>query len=161
MFKRKIDMTKPIRTSAKALIIRDNKLLALKLRDADGEFFILPGGGQDGGELLPETVRREVAEELGVAVEVGDLAFVIEGRDGEAFHRVDLVFRCEYLGELEDAEHHSDTNQIGFDWLDIATLNVAPLYPSKQRRAIMNFAAGKPYPAYLGNESMGDPEVTD
>lgn len=150
-----------IRTSAKALIIRGGKLLAVKLRDADGEFYILPGGGQEGGELLPETVRREVAEELGVAVEVGDLAFVIEGRDGEAFHRVDLVFRCEYLGELKSAERHGDVNQIGFDWLDISTLNRAPLYPSKQRRAIMNLCEGRPYNAYLGNESMGDPEVTD
>ena len=152
---------RPVRTSAKALIIRDGKLLALKLRDEDGEFFILPGGGQEGGELLPETVRREVAEELGVLVDVGDLAFVIEGRDGEPFHRVDLVFRCEYLGELEGAERHSDNNQTGAEWLDVATLNAAPLYPSKQRRAIMALAAGEPYPAYLGNESMGDPEVTD
>ena len=29
----------------------------------------------------------------------GDLLFVIEGVIGESFHRVDLVFACEYIGD--------------------------------------------------------------
>ncbi len=154
-------MERPIRNSAKALIIRDGKMLALKMRDADGEFYIMPGGGQESEELLPDAVCREAAEELGIRVKCGDLAFVIEGMHGERFHRVDLVFLCEYLGEIEAPQLHGDTNQIGYDWLDIRTLIKAPLYPSKLRRPIMALAAGEPHPVYLGNESMGDPEVTD
>ena len=150
-----------VRTSAKAVIIRDGKLLAVKLRDADGEFFILPGGGQEEGEPLPDAAKREVAEEMGVDVRAGELLFVIEGPQGEESHRVDLVFECEYLGELPDAELHGDTNQIGFDWLDISTLNRAPLYPSKLRRPIMEHHAGRPHAVYLGCESVGDPECTD
>ena len=152
---------RPIRTSAKAVVIRDGRLLALRLRDADGEFFILPGGGQQAGELLPEAARREVLEETGVRVSVGELAFVIEGAHGEPFHRVDLVFRCEYQGEDEDATRRPDTNQTGVAWLDVATLNTAPLYPSRLRRALMNLWAGRPHPVYLGNEEMGDPEITE
>ena len=45
--------------------------------------------------------------------------------------------------------------------LEIATLNKAPLYPSKLRRAIMNYYEGKETPVYLGNENVGDPEITD
>ena len=30
-----------------------------------------------------------------------DLVFVIEGLHGENFHRVDLVFLCEYIGNEE------------------------------------------------------------
>jgi len=52
----------------------------------------MPGGGQDAEELLPEAACREVVEELGLQVDVKDLAFVIEGLHGEKFHRVDLVF---------------------------------------------------------------------
>ena len=51
--------------------------------------------------FLPEAVCREVAEEMGLRVVVKDLAFVIEGLHGEKFHRVDLVFLCEYIGKLE------------------------------------------------------------
>ncbi len=154
-------MERPIRNSAKALIIRDGKVAAVRLEDSDGVWYILPGGGQETEELLPETVCREAAEELGLRAEAKELVFVIEGLHGEPFHRVDLVFLCEDRGDIEHAVLHGDTNQTGMDWLDISTLNTAPLYPSKLRRQIMNLYEGKPYKVYLGNEEAGDPEVTD
>ena len=65
---------RPIRTSAKALVIKDGRALAIRLRDADGEFYIMPGGGQRAGELLPEAARREVLEETGLRVSPRELA---------------------------------------------------------------------------------------
>lgn len=152
-------MERTIRNAAKALIIHDGKMLAVKISDGKETWYIMPGGGQDVEELLPEAVCREVAEEMGIRVEVKDLVFVIEGLHGESFHRVDLVFLCAYQGQIESAVLQSDTNQVGYDWLDIKTLNTAPLYPSKLRRPIMNLYEGKPYCVYLGNEEIGDPEV--
>lgn len=154
-------MERRVRNAAKALIIRDNKMLAIKISDGKEEWYILPGGGQDVEELLPDAVCREVAEELGLKVEVKDLAFVIEGLHGENCHRVDLVFLCKCIGEIENAVLQADTNQVGYAWLDIKTLNTTPLYPSKLRRQIMNLFEGKAYQVYLGNEEIGDPEVTD
>jgi len=154
-------MDRSIRSSAKALIIRDGKMAAVKIAEGAEEWYIMPGGGQEAGEALPQAACREAAEELGIKIEVDDLAFVIEGPHGEAFHRIDHVFLCRYLGEAEGAASHWDTNQVGCDWLDIAALNTAPLYPSKLRRAIMSLYEGKPHPVYLGCEEIGDPEVTD
>ena len=154
-------MERCIRNSAKALIIKDGKMAAIRINDGHEEWFIMPGGGQETGEQLSDAVRREVAEELGLEVEPKELAFVVEGVQGESFHRVDLVFLCEYIRPIENARLHSDTNQIGVEWLEIATLNTSKLYPSKLRRQIMNLAEGKPYRVYLGNESAGDPEVTE
>lgn len=142
-------MDRTVRNAAKALIIKDDKMLAIKISDGKEEWYIMPGGGQDVEELLPEAVCREVAEEMGLRVVVKDLAFVIEG------------LHCEYIGKLENAVLQSDTNQVGYDWLDIKTLNTTPLYPSKLRRQIMNLYEGKAYKVYLGNEEIGDPEVTD
>ena len=139
-----------VRTSAKALVIQDS----------DGVFYIMPGGGQQAGELLPAAVEREVAEETGIKVKAGEAVFVIEGAKGEPDHRVDIVFRCEYEGPC-DAEQQHDFNQIGAEWLEISTLNTTPLYPSKLRRPIMNLYEGKAAPVYLGNENAGDPEITD
>ena len=153
-------MNRQIRTSAKGLVIQDGRMLAVKLKDEDGIFYIMPGGGQTAGELLTETVEREVAEETGLSVKAGDAVFVIEGANGEEHHRVDIVFRCELIGNSA-AEFHPDNNQIGYEWLDIATLNTTPLYPSKLRRPIMNLYEGKKSPVYLGNESVGDPEITE
>ena len=154
-------MSREIRNSAKALIIKDGKILAIKIRDSDGDFYIMPGGGQEAEEQLSQTVCREVAEEVGINVECRDLLFVIEGVHGEHFHRVDLVFLCEYIDEISNPRLHGDTNQIGFAWLDIFNLNKQPLYPSKLRRQIMNFYEGKPYITYLGNEEIGDEEYCD
>lgn len=151
-------MSRQIRTSAKAVIIRDGRLLAVKLSDGKEEWYILPGGGQDSEELLPQTVEREVCEETGMEVQCRDLLFVIEGVHGENFHRIDLVFLCDYLGKAECAALHKDTSQIGFEWLDLSVLNRLPLFPSKLRRPIMNFYEGKEYTKYLGNEEIGDPE---
>lgn len=154
-------MERIIRNSAKALIIKDGKMLAIKIKDENEEWYIMPGGGQEAEELLSSAVCREVAEELGIDVEAKELVFVIEGVHGERFHRVDLVFLCEYIGEIKNAILHRDTNQVGYDWLEIKSLNQLPLYPSKLRRQIMNLYEGKEYKVYLGNEGIGDPEVTD
>ena len=54
-----------IRNSAKALIIKDGKMAAIKIRDAGEEWYIMPGGGQEAEETLNEAVCREVSEELG------------------------------------------------------------------------------------------------
>ncbi len=150
-----------IRTSAKAVIIRDGKLAVIRISDGQEEWYILPGGGQEAGETLPQAVEREVAEELGLRVRCGELLFVIEGVRGEDFHRVDLVFACDWLCEDDSAPRTLDTNQTGTAWIDVATLNQQPLYPSRLRRQIMNYHEGKPFRAYLGNEEIGDPECID
>ncbi len=69
---------KPIRNSAKAIIIHQGKLLLTKNKDNDGFFYLFPGGGQEHGEVLKETLKRECIEELGVQVEVQDLVYVRE-----------------------------------------------------------------------------------
>ncbi len=154
-------MKRGVRNSAKALVIRDGKMAAIRIRDAGEEWYIMPGGGMEAEETLEEAVRREVLEELGLEVECGELLFVIEGVHGEAFHRVDLVFECRIVSEAPEAAAHRDTNQVGVDWLDISSLNKQPLYPSRLRRQIMNYYEGKLHRVYLGNEEAGDPECAE
>ena len=58
----------PVRNSAKAIVIHEGKLLVNKCVSRFGEYFALPGGGQRCGEMLNETVRRELLEETGYSV---------------------------------------------------------------------------------------------
>ena len=116
---KEIDLERRIRNSAKAVIFRDGKMLASKIKDKEEVFYIMPGGGQESGETLEEAVEREIAEEFGIIVKSQSLEFVIEGVTGEKFHRVDLVFLCEYIGEMSNAEtimtwrlHHGECHQI-------------------------------------------------
>lgn len=53
------------RVAARVLVVNDDKVLLVK--EADDDWWALPGGGIDHGETIKFTVMREIEEELGVA----------------------------------------------------------------------------------------------
>jgi len=53
------------RVAVRALIVSDNKMLAVKEVDGGG-WWAIPGGGVDYGESLRECLLREINEEIGV-----------------------------------------------------------------------------------------------
>ncbi|MBV8373135.1 MAG: NUDIX domain-containing protein, partial [Candidatus Eremiobacteraeota bacterium] len=60
----------------------------------------LPGGRQCAGELLVETVEREVLEETGLRARVGALAYVSESYDGDNLHFINATFYVEVIGDV-------------------------------------------------------------
>ena len=141
-----------IRNSAKAIILQNGQLLTIKNRDPLGNFYILPGGGQEHYETLHKALRRECKEEIEVEIVIGRLQFVREyigahhefsEYDGEV-HQIEFMFRC----ALE--EGHSpfngtmlDTYQIGIRWLPIAQLDRYRLYPAVQEELLKTECSGE------------------
>jgi 8-oxo-dGTP pyrophosphatase MutT (NUDIX family) len=131
-----------IRNAAKAIIIRDHRLLVTQNQAADGSFYLLPGGGQEHGETLVDCLRRECREEIGAAVTVGPLRFVRDyiGRNHEFadqhghVHAVEFMFECELLGEPGEYGSQPDIYQTGILWLPLAEVLTAPLFPQGLRR---------------------------
>lgn len=150
---------KPIRNSAKAIIISDGHLLAIRNFDEDGEWYLLPGGGQNPGENLIDALMRECWEEIGANVRVHDLRLVREyiGRnhehaetEGDA-HQVEFMFECEIeAGYTPRNGPAADTYQIGVDWLPIAQLGQYRLYP-QELKAILQEIRTTPHVVYLGD----------
>jgi ADP-ribose pyrophosphatase YjhB (NUDIX family) len=55
--------------------------------------WVLPGGGQEVGESITGTVRREFLEETSLEIDVGDLAYVSESVDATAnLHVLNCTF---------------------------------------------------------------------
>jgi len=54
------------RVAVRALIVTDNKILAVKEVDSD-DWWAIPGGGVDYGESLKDCLLREIEEEIGVS----------------------------------------------------------------------------------------------
>lgn len=131
-------MSSPIRTAVRAVIINEGRLLTVKLKDRDGVFYLLPGGGQNPGETFFDTLHRECVEEIGVKVRIGEFLFVREyiGRNHafsyrhSNFHQVESVFRC-YVDDLSAVRvgDMQDPRQIGVEWLPLATLAEARFFP--------------------------------
>jgi ADP-ribose pyrophosphatase YjhB (NUDIX family) len=90
-----------VRLAAYAVVVRGDHVLLSRLapRLTRRERWTLPGGGVEFGEHPHDAVVREVHEETGLAVEIGDTARVyhlhgVSERDGEdvEFHSVRLVY---------------------------------------------------------------------
>jgi 8-oxo-dGTP diphosphatase len=149
---------KPIRVAAKAVIIQDGKLLAVKNVDREGFWYILPGGGQEAGEPLPVALQRECREEIGVDVDVHELLYVREyiGRNhefadqhGDA-HETELMFACTIRpGQVLGNGTLPDASQVGVEWLDLADLDSYRLYPKVLKRVIAS--AKRTGGTYLGD----------
>jgi ADP-ribose pyrophosphatase YjhB (NUDIX family) len=62
-----------------AIVVHDGRLLMIRrgTEPAKG-LWTVPGGRVEGGEYLAAAVRREVREETGLEIEVGELAGIFE-----------------------------------------------------------------------------------
>lgn len=160
IIKEKVNKVK-IRHSAKAIIIQNSKILLTKNIDNEGFFYLFPGGGQEYGEVLSETVKRECIEEIGKNVEVKDLLHIREyiGKnhehahfDGEV-HQIEYYFVCHLLKQQVSASIPTspDSHQVGIEWLAISQLLNYRIYPKGIRKPIQSFAEDKKETVYLGD----------
>lgn len=96
----------PIRLAARAVLIHDNRLLLVNAYPgAASALWCAPGGGAKQHESLPATLTREVYEETGLRISVGQPCLVNEFHaPGSGFHQVEIFFRCALLsGSLNKA----------------------------------------------------------
>ena len=131
-----------VRNSAKAIVVHDGKRLVNRCISKFGEYYALPGGGQHTGEMLAETVRRELLEETGYSVVPLRLSGIYERisegrRDGNS-HKIYFIFLCRLENEVCKTPTETDSFQIGHEWIDIQSVRRSNLFP----RAIRDNISG-------------------
>lgn len=151
----------PIRVSVKAIILDNNRILTCRNRDsAGGDWYILPGGGQNPGESLPDALKRECLEEIGAKVKVGQIRLVRDyiGRNHEFaqwdpdVHQVEIMFECQLQGDYDPTVGHSpDVNQTGVAWLEIEELSRHRIYPEALRDILQGVIPNSSGALYLGD----------
>ncbi len=157
-------MIPPIRVAAKAVVIDGGEILLtrnLHPDDPDGEFFLLPGGGQNYGESLSECLQREVLEETGYGVSVGDVLFVRDyiGANHEFaayepdVHQVEVMFSCSVdWSEGPVGPTEIDEWQVSVDWVRIDDLANLRIFP----KALAEFLVGSGRTGLPGARYLGD-----
>lgn len=141
-----------INNSIKAIIIDGTRLLTVHMRSEDGnEYYTLPGGKQRPDELMLDALKREVKEETGYTVEPKSLLFIREGfNEKSQSHRIEFMFICDTVGEVEEDKLEYDKNQIGTKWISIDNILHEELHPADMRNIIKRHFLGKSNDIYLG-----------
>jgi ADP-ribose pyrophosphatase YjhB (NUDIX family) len=139
------------RIRVSALLRRKDRILLCRHEKQGREYWLLPGGGVNGGETLVHALRRELAEELGIEEDLpfeGPIAVVesISPADAPSTRHVVHIIFAGYLGERSlEALRSQDAAVRGHRLFDTQELSEISLHPPIQR--------------FLGRWQPGDPVV--
>ena len=128
-----------IRSTAKALIIEDDKVLLNKCYDKkNGYYYSLPGGGQLQYETLHDALIRECLEETGytvIPVRFAALCEEICMHEGfrkmfpDYAHKMYHIFICKLANKDKKVPVETDEMQIACEWIDINSLKNIRILP--------------------------------
>lgn len=131
-------------------VVRDDTGRLLMIRRTDNDLYALPGGAQEIGETISQTVSREVKEETGVDVEVtgligiySDPEHVIAFPDGEVRQEFSICFRAQPVG----GEPRTSSESKEVLWVEPAQLDELNIHLSVRLR-IDHGLENRPEPYY-------------
>jgi ADP-ribose pyrophosphatase YjhB (NUDIX family) len=151
------------RVSARAVILDpDGRLLLVRQRTAGQDVHVLPGGRMEIGETAAEALRREVWEETGLRVTVGDLLWVREflpdRHRGHPLHatttqQMQIIFHAHLQTDpaAAAAPRQPDRSQTALVWHPLTDLHALTLLPLGLTDHLTALATASASPTYLGD----------
>lgn len=123
---------RPIRLAVRAVIVADGRLLLVNAwPGGKSDLLCAPGGGAEPHQALPQNLIREVYEETGLTIQVGQVCLVNEFHDPQgSFHQVDIYFRAQVRsGEIDKTWQDPEKVVSQWHWVteaEMGSLNVKP-----------------------------------
>ena len=109
-----------------AVIVADDRILLIKRgRDPGKGLWAVPGGKVRLGESMRDAVTREISEETGLAIDVGDVIWVGELIDAD--HHLVLV---DFEAQVAGGELIADDDAEEARWVPLTEAESYPLTPS-------------------------------
>ena len=135
-----------VRSTVKAIIIDKDKILLNKCFDKfNGDYYSLPGGGQDKYESIYDAVIRECKEETGYNVIptrfCGICEEICDNEETRAFyskyaHKLYHLFICKLENDIVDEPTCIDDMQEESQWINIEDLNKIKILPTSLEKNI-------------------------
>jgi len=121
-------MENNIRIRIGVVLVKDGKILLIKQRKDDKEYWLVPGGGVDYGEKISVCAKREIKEETNLDIELKHFLFPYESINiNKGKHVLNFFFLAEILGgELELGK---EENLVDLKFFEFEKLKEIILYP--------------------------------
>jgi len=114
------------RPSAYGVVVHDDQVLLAS--GIHTHKYVLPGGGVELGERIESALKRELMEETGIKIAVGDLLYAHDDffyydPTGHAFHSFMLYYHCTPLTFTLRADDEVDDEDLEYPrWVPVADL---------------------------------------
>ncbi len=152
-----------VRSTVKAIILHEDRVLLNRCRDEhNGDYYSLPGGGQEQYETMADALRRECLEETGYTVKPVRFCALMEEICLDPFiretypqyaHKMLHLFYCRLDSAERVAPTETDESQIATEWVparDVPNLNLLP----KEVRAAFPKLITEETPLCLGSSFL-------
>ena len=131
------------------IIVQGESVLTMRYKYGEKEVYALPGGNPDPDECLPEALRRELMEELGVTIEIGEMALCGEVLWAEMKKETLHMIFCAKIDKGLTVLNPVETTALEVVWLPYAELDNRLMYPNVGKD-IQRFLRGDLKSAYIG-----------
>jgi len=149
-----------VRSTVKAIILHQGSVLLNRCRDEkNGEYYSLPGGGQEQYETMAEATRRECLEETGYSIEPVRFAALMEEICLDPFiretypqyaHKMLHIFLCRLTSKERVEPTETDDLQIAIEWVPVEEISQRNLLPLQVKEHFAELMEGE-HPLYLGS----------
>ncbi len=130
-------------------IIEDEKILTLHYQYGGQDVYNLPGGNLEFGESLTLALTRELEEELGIKIEIGELMMVGEVHFSEHQKQtIHFIFEGKII-EGNPTINPEHTSALAFRWLSLKELSNINLYPNISK-SLKEYLSGNLPDKYIG-----------
>lgn len=151
------------RIRSAGILIQDQSILLVKVRDFSGEYWIPPGGGFEIEDVSTKgCLRREFVEEAGLEVEVGELICVREflettaGRyNAEFFYHITSFSGTPHIDNLQGLNDEELIQSV--EWVSLEALPDLRTYPADLSSVVELVEQGQ-FATHLGSYIQGNNE---
>lgn len=145
-----MDLSHNIRPRVAVVLVEDGKILLMKHRKGDSEYWVLPGGGVEFGETLEEAGERELIEETGLKVRLTHLLFISESIPPDKHRHVqNFYFQAKRTGGSEVLGE--EPGLVGMQWHELEDLVHLTIYPQVTHEMLDALRGGNTLGKSIGN----------